>query len=585
MAQSLRQSGPGNASARSNSLGSLRRGGASAVPRLSLFLPREHGLENPPRTAAAMDNILNMMQVAWRQINAARGSTVKLANPEHNLLMSLESARDFMLGMLREPDPGRRHLEEVFGGDCSRIAQVRAILDAAKLSTRIICDNRVISCMNAVKSVESVLKKDCGAAVRLSEAQDKELKKMQERQMRFEARHLRGEFSPLKGGNARVGTSPFGLEQSGTTGEAYSRPRSASTSAIPGKGDDTLPSSDALRETWKVLRDAWESGSLFQGEEREAKNNDTGGGDDTSSSSDVPQEADDRAGKNNVTGPSNDIEDGISQTMEIPSLEKAAREDSGCHIWQEETMETVDPSGSCLHGDSSAECSAELQQDSMADNVESHQQPTEVSEASKVTETATRQGDEGIACLCQGQADQTETADQRQDHGIPTVPVVDAEAHEQVEATVETVEADGSESDEDVPMPENWGMQRQKRGSLIRPVQLPQHLLEHARLAGYGDNSCDVVEFQVAHHEEKIGIAFRILPPAGHLVVERITPGTPAEALHLPKGSRLLCVNGLHTGSIEADNFFNLMKQRPLQLLFLRPRGAPEAAAGVQLSG
>lgn len=44
-------------------------------------------------------------------------------------------------------------------GDCSRIAQVRAILDAAKLSTRIICDNRVISCMNAVKSVESVLKK------------------------------------------------------------------------------------------------------------------------------------------------------------------------------------------------------------------------------------------------------------------------------------------------------------------------------------------------------------------------------------------------------------------------------------------
>ena len=31
------------------------------------------------------------------------------------------------------------------------------------------------------------------------------------------------------------------------------------------------------------------------------------------------------------------------------------------------------------------------------------------------------------------------------------------------------------------------------------------------------------------------GIAFRLLPPAGHLVVERITPGSPAEALHLPK--------------------------------------------------
>lgn len=563
MAQSLRQSGPGNASARSNSLGSLRRGSGSAVPRLSLFLPQEHGLENPPRTAEAMDNILNMMQVAWRQINAARGSTVKLANPEHNLLMSLESARDFMLGMLREPDPGRRHLEEVFGGDCSRIAQVRAILDAAKLSTRIICDNRVISCMNAVKSVESVLKKDCGAAVRLSVAQEKELKKMQERQMRFEARHLRGEFSPLKNNSRALGPSPFGLDELGATGETYSRPRSASTSAIPGKGDDTLSSSDALRETWKVLRDAWESGSVFQGEVRDAKKSDTGGADDTSS--DVPQDND-----GHEAGPSNNIKEG--NQMEIPSLEKAGDGgdggECGCHIWEENeenmaAVETVDPSSSCLHGDSSAESPAGLEQDSIADLkvFESHQPPPEVSEESKVkTETRTPLDEGGKGIACEGPSDQP---------GHHEIPVVEAEAHEQSEAC----EADGSDSDEDVPMPENWGMQRQKRGSLIRPVQLPQHLLEHARLAGYGDNSCDVVEFQVAYHEEKIGIAFRILPPAGHLVVERITPGTPAEALHLPKGSRLLCVNGLHTGSIEADNFFDLMKQRPLQLLFLRPGG------------
>ncbi|CAJ1337643.1 unnamed protein product [Effrenium voratum] len=119
-------------------------------------------------------------------------------------------------------------------------------------------------------------------------------------------------------------------------------------------------------------------------------------------------------------------------------------------------------------------------------------------------------------------------------------------------------------------MPENWGMVRQKRGSVIRPVPLPEHLLEPARLAGYGHGT-DVVEFQVGQQEEKIGIAFKILPPAGHLVVEKITPGTPAEALRLPKGSRLLCVNGQHTGSIEAEDFFQLMQQRPLQLLFLRP--------------
>lgn len=64
-----------------------------------------------------------------------------------------------------------------------------------------------------------------------------------------------------------------------------------------------------------------------------------------------------------VRGPSND-KDGSQ--VEIPSLEKAADGDRGCHIWQEEneeTMETVDPSSSCLHGDSSAECSAALEQD------------------------------------------------------------------------------------------------------------------------------------------------------------------------------------------------------------------------------
>ncbi|CAK9000839.1 unnamed protein product [Durusdinium trenchii] len=247
------------AGVRSNSVGSVRRGlGASNCPRLSLFLPHEHGLENPPRTASSMDNILQMMEVAWRQISAARGSTVKLANPEHNLLVSLESARDFMLGMLTEPDPGRRHLEEVFGGDCSRIAQVRAILDAVKLSSRIVGDDRVISCMNAVKSVESVLKKDCGAAARLSEAQRKELKRIHDKQSRFEARHLRGEFSPLKSSTARqsflLSATGRGEEIVPAVSGNFSRPRSASTSAIGGDDDN---------ENWKALRDTWESGSLF----------------------------------------------------------------------------------------------------------------------------------------------------------------------------------------------------------------------------------------------------------------------------------------------------------------------------------
>ncbi|CAJ1374608.1 unnamed protein product [Effrenium voratum] len=238
-------------SARASSLGNVGREYVPKQPRLSLFIPCERGLLNPPRTSEAMDNILQVMEVAWRQVNAARGSTVKLANPEHNLLVSFESARDFMLGMLSEPDPGRKHLDEVFGGDFSRIARVRAILDAAKLSTRNMGDDRVSSCMNAVKSVEGVLKKDFGASSRLKEAQSKELKRMQQKQSRFEAKHLRGEFSPLSKSPGRNSMFNFGVSAGG-------RPRPRSASDV-GPGE-----SDALQETWKALRESWETGSLFR---------------------------------------------------------------------------------------------------------------------------------------------------------------------------------------------------------------------------------------------------------------------------------------------------------------------------------
>ncbi|CAK9033570.1 unnamed protein product [Durusdinium trenchii] len=472
------------AGVRSNSVGSVRRGlGASNCPRLSLFLPHEHGLENPPRTASSMDNILQMMEVAWRQISAARGSTVKLANPEHNLLVSLESARDFMLGMLTEPDPGRRHLEEVFGGDCSRIAQVRAILDAVKLSSRIVGDDRVISCMNAVKSVESVLKKDCGAAARLSEAQRKELKRIHDKQSRFEARHLRGEFSPLKSSTARqsflLSATGRGEEIVPAVSGNFSRPRSASTSAIGGDDDN---------ENWKALRDTWESGSLFH--------------------------------------------------TRVEALKEPQR------------SENADVNGCRSRSSSSSEDSAieaELGKEEMEKVQVDTREPEESLQASEALEKNSPEVDDQQA----GYKDPNPPGS-REDERFASEQIFDPEQPA----------GEDSDSDSDVPMPENWGVQRQKRGSIIRPVELPQHLLEAAKLAGYGAGLLDVVEFQVACHEEKIGIAFKILPPAGHLVVERITPGSPAEALMLPKG-RLLCVNGVHTGSIEAKEFFGLMEQRP----------------------
>ena len=124
---------------------------------------------------------------------------LRLANPEHNLLVSFESARELVASLMAvskcwpqvatsQRPAGRTSCwvcspsqiqvgnismkcleaggpKSAVGplswslGDFSRIARVRAILDAAKLSTRNMGDDRVSSCMNAVKSVEGVLKK------------------------------------------------------------------------------------------------------------------------------------------------------------------------------------------------------------------------------------------------------------------------------------------------------------------------------------------------------------------------------------------------------------------------------------------
>ncbi|CAK9033568.1 Uncharacterized protein SCF082_LOCUS20538 [Durusdinium trenchii] len=552
------------AGVRSNSVGSVRRGlGASNCPRLSLFLPHEHGLENPPRTASSMDNILQMMEVAWRQISAARGSTVKLANPEHNLLVSLESARDFMLGMLTEPDPGRRHLEEVFGGDCSRIAQVRAILDAVKLSSRIVGDDRVISCMNAVKSVESVLKKDCGAAARLSEAQRKELKRIHDKQSRFEARHLRGEFSPLKSSTARqsflLSATGRGEEIVPAVSGNFSRPRSASTSAIGGDDDN---------ENWKALRDTWESGSLFHTrvealkEPQRSENADVNGCRSRSSSSSEDSAIEAELGKEEMgkvqvdtREPEESLQVAFAASFVSAPKDSAIEAELGKEEMEKVQVDTREPeeslqvafAASFVSAPKDSAIEAELGKEEMEKVQVDTREPEESLQASEALEKNSPEVDDQQA----GYKDPNPPGS-REDERFASEQIFDPEQPA----------GEDSDSDSDVPMPENWGVQRQKRGSIIRPVELPQHLLEAAKLAGYGAGLLDVVEFQVACHEEKIGIAFKILPPAGHLVVERITPGSPAEALMLPKG-RLLCVNGVHTGSIEAKEFFGLMEQRP----------------------
>ena len=68
------------------------------------------------------------------------------------MLSHLESARDFINGILSNPAPGRSVLVEIFGGDCGRIARLHAILDDRTWSDRNAMDQRISTTRSVVQS-------------------------------------------------------------------------------------------------------------------------------------------------------------------------------------------------------------------------------------------------------------------------------------------------------------------------------------------------------------------------------------------------------------------------------------------------
>jgi len=129
--------------------------------------------KNPkvPRTAAGMDSILSAMERAFHAVDAAQGRYVALANTEINLLKKYEIARDVMLDILTNQD--RSNLQHIFGGDCSRIARMHAILNETKFSDRNVGDQRIATLTCAVESVEQVLK-DLGVGAQLRDAKNEQ---------------------------------------------------------------------------------------------------------------------------------------------------------------------------------------------------------------------------------------------------------------------------------------------------------------------------------------------------------------------------------------------------------------------------
>jgi len=111
-----------------------------------------------PRTPAGMDRVLTQMTAGIASVESSQGSVVKLPKSELDLLKQIEIARDFMLDVLKNPDPGRVLLQEIFAGDCTRIARIQSVCENVEFFSEANSeDQRLRMCLSACESVEKVL--------------------------------------------------------------------------------------------------------------------------------------------------------------------------------------------------------------------------------------------------------------------------------------------------------------------------------------------------------------------------------------------------------------------------------------------
>ncbi|CAE7317926.1 unnamed protein product [Symbiodinium sp. CCMP2592] len=122
---------------------------------------------------AKIDGVLSRMEIAAEKVELYCNSKVKLPMAELDYLKTLEDARDFMTMMVAKTSDNRQQLADIFGGDCSRIARIRTVLDGVVLSDMNCNDQRVRTCTEACATIEKVLE-DMGLGWCLKKACDEQ---------------------------------------------------------------------------------------------------------------------------------------------------------------------------------------------------------------------------------------------------------------------------------------------------------------------------------------------------------------------------------------------------------------------------
>jgi len=103
-------------------------------------------------TPDGFDDILVKLDAAVAKVHQYQGSRVRLPKAEVEYLQHVETARDFMTGILKE----RAVLRDIFG-DGARTTRLRSILDSVTFEGERACDKRVPDCVKAINSVEQLL--------------------------------------------------------------------------------------------------------------------------------------------------------------------------------------------------------------------------------------------------------------------------------------------------------------------------------------------------------------------------------------------------------------------------------------------
>lgn len=125
-----------------------------------------------------IDKIIDKMEKSIQKMEELQGKVVKLKNAEVETLTQFELGRNFMMELLQNKEHGREKLQNIFGGDCKRIARIACCVEQAKFSDMYATDARHPDCKNACQSIEQVLA-DLGLGFALRKALEEQKERMQ----------------------------------------------------------------------------------------------------------------------------------------------------------------------------------------------------------------------------------------------------------------------------------------------------------------------------------------------------------------------------------------------------------------------